>query len=320
VKAVLISRYGPPEVLRIGEVDIPSPGKGEVRVRVHAATVCAGDVRIRRADPFFLRLVGGGLLRPTRVRTPGMEFAGVIDALGEGVSGLSIGDAVFGSAGLKFGANAQYVCAPAVLVAAKPAQVAFEAAAPMAFGGISALYYLKAAGLRAGQTLLIYGASGAVGTAAVQIAKHLGANVTAVCGARNADLVRALGADAVLDYATDDFSRDGPVYDVVFDTVGKSRIRRGLRALKPGGAYVFAASSLTDYLAVSLIAALTGRLRVVGGIARGAASELAFLMQLVTEGRFKPVIEGAYPLSDIVAAHTHVEGGHKTGNVVILVD
>jgi NADPH:quinone reductase-like Zn-dependent oxidoreductase len=319
MKAVLITRYGPPEVLRIGEVDIPSPRPGEVRVRVHATTVCAGDVRIRKADPFFMRLVSGGLVRPTKVRTPGMEFAGVVDALGEGVSGLAVGDAVFGSAGLKFGANAEYVCAPVTLIAAKPPEIPYEQAAPIAFGGISALYYLKAAGLQAGQKLLVYGASGSVGTAAVQLAKHMGAHVTAVCGGRNADLVRALGADAVLDYATDDFSRDGAVYDVVFDTVGKSGVRRGLRALKPGGAYVFAASSLTTWLAASTLA-LTGLIRLVGGIARGAASELAWLMQQVTEGRFKPVIDRTYPLADVAAAHAYVEAGHKTGNVVILVN
>ena len=320
MKAVLISRYGPPEVLRIGDVAKPNPGKGEVRVRVHATTVCAGDVRIRKADPFFLRVVGGGISRPTKVRTPGMEFAGVVEALGEGVRSFAIGDSVFGSAGLKFGANAEYVCTPDVLMAAKPADVTYDQAAPIAFGGISALHYLRAAALQAGQKLLVYGATGSVGTAAVQIAKHLGAHVTGVCGGGGAELVRSLGADAVLDYAIDDYSREGAVYDVVFDTVGKSRIRRGVKALKPGGAYVFAASSLMSYVLVSVFASLTGRIRVVGGIARGGSQELAYLMQLVTEGRFMPVVERTYPLSDIVAAHAHVETGHKRGNVVILVN
>lgn len=320
MKAVLISRYGPPEVLRVGEVEKPNPRKGEVRVRVHATTVCAGDVRIRKADPFFLRLVGGGVSRPTKVKTPGMEFAGVVDALGDGVTSFAIGDPVFGSAGLKFGANAQYVCAPEVLIAGKPADVAYERAAPIAFGGISALHYLRAASLQAGQKILVYGASGGVGTAAVQIAKHLGAHVTGVCSGANAELVRSLGADAVLDYATHDYSRDGAIYDVVFDTVGKSRIRRGVKALKPGGAYVFAASSLLSYILVSVFAAMTGRIKVIGGIARGRSPELAFLMQLVTQGKFEPVIDRTYPLSDIVAAHAHVEAGHKKGNVVILVD
>ena len=175
MKAVLISRYGPPEVLRIGDVAKPNPGKGEVRVRVHATTVCAGDVRIRKADPFFLRVVGGGISRPTKVRTPGMEFAGVVEALGEGVRSFAIGDSVFGSAGLKFGANAEYVCTPDVLMAAKPADVTYDQAAPIAFGGISALHYLRAAALQAGQKLLVYGATGSVGTAAVQIAKARGA-------------------------------------------------------------------------------------------------------------------------------------------------
>ena len=320
MKAVLISRYGPPEVLHVGEVEKPNPRKGEVRVRVHATTVCAGDVRIRRADPFFLRIVGGGIFRPTKVKTPGMEFAGVVEAVGEGVRSFAIGDAVFGSAGLKFGANAEYVCAPGMLLARKPAEVAYERAAPIAFGGISALHYLRAADLQAGQKILVYGASGSVGSAAVQIAKHLGAHVTGVCSGGNAELVRSLGADAILDYTVDDYSRDGAIYDVVFDTVGKSRIRRGLKALKPRGAYVFAAASLPTYVSVSVFASLTGRIKVIGGIARGRSPELAFLMQLVTEGKFMPVIERTYPFSDIVAAHAHVEGGHKRGNVVILVD
>ena len=320
MKAVLISRYGPPEVLRVGEVKKPNPGKCEVQVRVHASTVCAADARIRGADPFFVRVVSGGIFRPTKVKTPGMEFAGVVEALGEGVRRFAIGDPVFGLAGLKFGANAEYVCAPEVLLAAKPEEISYERAAPIAFGGISALHFLKAAGLQAGQKVLIYGASGSVGTAAVQIAKHLGAHVTGVCSGGNAELVRSLGADTVIDYAIDDYSRDGAIYDVVFDTVGRSRIQRGVKALKPGGVYVFAISSLLSYVSVSAFASLTRRIKVIGGIARGSAPELAFLMQLVMEGRFRPVVDRTYPLSDIVAAHVHVDAGHKKGNVVILVN
>ena len=320
MKAVLIKRYGPPDVLQLAEIEKPAPKRGEVRVRVHASTVCAGDVRIRKGDPFFLRVVGGGISRPAKVRTPGMELAGDVDAVGEGVSGFAIGEAVFGSAGLKFGANAQYVCAPEVLLAAKPADVPYELAAPIAFGGISALHYLRAAGLQAGQKLLVYGASGSVGTAAIQLARRFGAHVTGVCGHTNVELVRSLGADAVLDYAVDDYSRDGAIYDVVFDTVGKSGILRGVRALKRGGAYVFAATSLTSYALVSSFASLTGRVRVIGGIARGRSADLSFLMQLVTEGAFTPAIDRTYPLGDIVAAHAYVEAGHKKGNVVIMVN
>jgi NADPH:quinone reductase-like Zn-dependent oxidoreductase len=249
-----------------------------------------------------------------------MEFAGVVEAVGEGAGRFAIGDAVFGSAGLKFGANAEYVCAPEVLLAGKPAEVAYERAAPIAFGGVSALHYLRAADLQAGQKILVYGASGSVGSAAVQIAKDLGAHVTGVCSGGNAELVRSLGADAVLDYTLDDYSRDGAIYDVVFDTVGKSRPRRAVKALKPGGAYAFAACPLPTYVSLSVFASLTGRIKVIGGIARGGSSQLAFLMQLVAEGRFKPIIDRTYPLSDIVAAHAHVEAGHKKGNVVVLVD
>ena len=320
MKAIQITRYGPPEVLQLAEVDKPEPKRGEVRVRVHATTVCAGDVRIRKADPFFLRVVSGGLFRPTKVRTPGMEFAGDVDAVGEGVSGFAVGDPVFGSTGLKFGANAEYVCAPQSLLAAKPADVPYERAAPVAFGGISALHYLRAAGLQAGQKLLVYGASGSVGTAAVQLGKHFGAHVTGVCSRGNLDLVRSLGADTVLDYAVDDYSRDWAIYDVVFDTVGKSDIKRGIRALKRGGAYAFAVMSLVSYARVKLSAALTGRIRVIDGIARVRSADLAFLMQLIRGGSFTPVVDRMYPLGDIVAAHTYVDAGHKTGNVVVLVN
>ena len=249
-----------------------------------------------------------------------MELAGDVDAVGEGVSGFAVGDPVFGSTGLKFGANAEYVCAPQSLLAAKPADVPYERAAPVAFGGISALHYLRAAGLQAGQKLLVYGASGSVGTAAVQLGKHFGAHVTGVCSRGNLDLVRSLGADTALDYAVDDYSRGGAIYDVVFDTVGKSDIKRGIRALKRGGAYAFAVMSLVSYARVKLSAALTGRIRVIDGIARVRSADLAFLMQLIRGGSFTPVVDRMYPLGDIVAAHTYVDAGHKTGNVVVLVN
>ncbi|MGH3429147.1 MAG: NAD(P)-dependent alcohol dehydrogenase [Mycobacteriales bacterium] len=300
------------------EVEKPEPKEGAVRVRVHATTVCAGDVRLRKADPFFLRIVGGGIVRPTKVRIPGMEVAGTVDAIGPGVTQFKVGDAVFGSAGLTFGAYADYVCMPEMLLAAKPVEVPYREAAAIPFGGVSALHYLRAAGVQAGQALLIYGASGSVGTAAVQLGKHFGAHVTGVCSGANVELVRSLGADAVLDYAREDFSRDGAIYDVVFDTVGKSKIWRGIKALKRGGTYAFSACGLPSY-GLARLWSLTGRVKVVGGIARGKAKELAFLMQLVQDGRFKPVIDRTYPLSDVVDAHAYAEAGHKKGNVVILV-
>jgi NADPH:quinone reductase-like Zn-dependent oxidoreductase len=319
MKAAIITRYGPPEVLEVQDAPVPSPGPGQVRVHVRASTVCAGDVRLRRASPFFLRAVSGGVLRPTRVRTPGMELSGTIDALGDGVTRFRIGEAVFGSAGLNFGACAEFACASEAMLAPRPAMVSDAEAATLPFGGISALYYLRAAGLAADQRLLVYGASGSVGTAAVQLGKHLGAHVTAVCGAANAELVRGLGADVVRDYEKQDYAEPRGAYDVLFDTVGKSGIRLGLRALKRGGVYAFSASPLTAFVLVSLWAALTGRVRVVGGMARGGGDDLAYLMSLVEQGKFQPVIDRAYPLDNIVEAHRYVEGGHKRGNVVIAI-
>jgi NADPH:quinone reductase-like Zn-dependent oxidoreductase len=319
MKAAIITRYGPPDVLEVQDAPLPSPGPGQVRVRVKASTVCAGDVRLRRASPFFLRAVSGGVLRPTKVKTPGMELSGTIDALGEGVAKFSIGEAVFGSAGLNFGACADFVCASAAMLAPRPASVTDAEAASLPFGGVSALYFLRAAGRAAGQRLLVYGASGSVGASAVQLGKHLGAHVTGVCSAANAELVRSLGADVVRDYRNRNYAEPRGGYDVFFDTVGKSGIRLGVRALKRGGVYAFSASPLTAFALVSLWAALTGRVRVVGGIARGGGDDLAWLMSLVEQRKFRPVIDRAYPLADIVEAHRYVETGHKRGAVVITV-
>jgi NADPH:quinone reductase-like Zn-dependent oxidoreductase len=319
VKAAIITRYGPPAVLEVQDVPVPSPGPGQVRVHVKASTVCAGDVRLRRASPFFLRAVSGGVLRPTKVKSPGMELSGTIDALGDGVTKFKIGDEVFGSAGLSFGACAEFVCASATMLAARPPMVSDAEAATLAFGGVSALYFLRAARLTAGQRLLVYGASGSVGAAAVQLGKHFGAHVTAVCSAANQELVRGLGADIVRDYEKKDYAEPQRASDVFFDTVGKSDLRLGLRALKRGGVYAFSASPLVAYALVSLWAALTRRVRVIGGIARGGGDDLAYLMSLVEQRKFKPVIDRAYPLDSIVEAHRYVEAGHKRGNVVISV-
>jgi NADPH:quinone reductase-like Zn-dependent oxidoreductase len=319
MKAAVFHRYGPPAVLGIEEVKKPSPRKNEVLVRVQATTVCAGDVRLRKADPFILRFIYG-LRRPKKTNILGMELAGTIESVGRKVRRFKAGDPVFGSRGLAFGAYAEYACmAEDGLLAIKPDILSFEEAAAVPFGGISALHYLRKAQIRAGQNVLIYGASGSVGTYAVQLAKYFGARVTGVCSTANMGLVRSLGADEVLDYTKSDFSQAGRVYDIVFDTVGKSGFRRSMRSLKPGGFYALATGPLLPFLFGGLWARLTGRARVFGGIARGSAEALSFLAELAQAGKLTAVIDRRYRLADIVEAHRYVEAGHKKGNVVVVV-
>jgi NADPH:quinone reductase-like Zn-dependent oxidoreductase len=237
MKAAAYSRYGPPEVVRIEDVAKPAPQGGEVLVRIHATTVCAADWRLRKADPFFIRLFNG-LWKPTRINILGMEFAGKIESLGKGVTRFRAGDEVFGSAGFKMGAHAEYVCVPEDQLETNPANMTIEEAAAILFGGISALHFLRKAKIHAGQNVLIYGASGSVGTFAVQLAKHFGAHVTGVCGTANLELVKSLGADRVIDYTREDFSESGPFFDLVLDTGGKSGFSRSIKSLKRGGFYV----------------------------------------------------------------------------------
>ena len=238
MKAAVYTRYGPPDVLEIKDVEKPVPADNEVLVRVHATTVCAADWRMRKADPFLIRLMNG-LSAPKKIYVLGIEFAGRIESVGRAVTRFREGDEVFGATGFKFGAHAEYVCVPADgVIEMKPANMTLEEAAAVFFGAVSALHFLRKAGIRAGQKVLVYGASGSVGVFAVQLAKHFGAHVTGVCSTRNVELVRSLGADEVVDYTKEDFSRAGRVYDIVCDTVGKSGFSRSLKSLVRGGAYV----------------------------------------------------------------------------------
>jgi NADPH:quinone reductase-like Zn-dependent oxidoreductase len=324
MKAAVYGRYGPPEVVQIEEVEKPVPKDNQVLVRIHATTVSAADWRMRSAVPFIVRFITG-LWRPKKIQILGMEFAGEVESAGKAVNRFGEGDQVFGSTGFNFGAHAEYAClAEDALLAIKPVNMTFEEAAAVAFGGLSALHFLKKVSIQAGQRILIYGASGSVGTFAVQLAKHFSAHVTGVCSNSNLELVKSLGADEVVDYTRQDFSTAGRVYDIVFDAVGKSGFSRSLKSLKRGGPYVRVGGSgrvlsiIADILLERWIS-ITRAAKVISGVARGDAGDLAFLKRLIEAGKLKTVIDRRYPLGAIAEAHRYVEAGHKKGHVVIVV-
>jgi NADPH:quinone reductase-like Zn-dependent oxidoreductase len=316
VKAVVCDRYGPPEVLRLEEVERPTPKHGEVLVKVHASTVNRTDTGFRAAKPFFARVFTG--LRRPKNRIPGMELAGVVEAVGQGVSEFKVGDEVFG---VRSGAHAEYVCVREQgALAHKPAGMSFEEAAAVPDGVIIALACLRKAEPLEGKTIVIYGASGSIGTAAVQLAKHFGAHVTAVCNTQNVELVRSLGADDVIDYLREDFTKNGETYDVVFDAVGKHSFRRSRRSLKPGG--IFIETDLGFGWHVPPLALLTrwiGSKKVTLPIPKYTKENVVFLKELLEAGAYRPVIDRTYPLEDVVEATRYVETGQKTGNVVLTV-
>jgi NADPH:quinone reductase-like Zn-dependent oxidoreductase len=316
MKAVVHDRYGPPEVQRLEDVERPVPKEGEVLVRVLATSVTRSDCGNRAADPFFLRVFTG--LRRPKNRIGGMELAGVVEVVGPGVSEFQVGDEVFG---VRSGAHAEYVCVREQgALAHKPASMSVEEAAAVCDGVIIARACLRKCELREGQSILIYGASGSIGTAAVQLAKHAGAHVTAVCNTKNVELVRSLGADEVVDYLQEDFTKNGKTYDVIFDAVGKHSFRRCRRSLKPGG--VLVETDLGFMWHVPPLALLTrwiGSKRLMIPLPSYTKEHVVFLEELVEAGKYRAVIDRRYPLEDVVEATRYVETGQKTGNVVLTV-
>jgi NADPH:quinone reductase-like Zn-dependent oxidoreductase len=334
MRAVACDRYGPPDVLRLDEVERPAFGVGEVLIKVVATSMTRTDCEFRRGSPLFSRAVTG--VRRPKWRVFGYEFAGVVEAVGAGVSEFAAGERVFGvNAGLtpaSFGAHAEFLRMPASgPVALLPAGVDFQDAAAVCDGAILALGCLRPAGIGPGLTVLVYGASGSIGTAAVQLASYFGADVTAVCGAANLDLARSLGAGKVLDYTREDFRASGERYDVIFDAVGKLRFWRCRKALKPGGRYL-----ATDLVENMVLAAFTGRFGGIGGIGGRRAGttgqvvvfpvppqygkgDVLFLGELLAAGKYQAVIDRCYPLEMAAEAAKYVETGQKIGNVVLTV-
>ena len=317
MKAVICTAYGAPEVLQLREIAKPAPKDNEVLVKIHATAVSSGDVRLRKADPFIIRLIFG-FTKP-KYPIPGFVLAGEIEAVGKDVIRFKAGDKIYAATDMPTGTYAQYAClADDGVIAKKPENIDFEEAASVPFGGNTALYFLRKANIQAGQNVLIYGASGAVGTAAVQLAKHFGAHVTAVCSGSNLELMKTLGADETIDYTKEDFTCNGKTYDVIFETVGKSSFSKGIKSLTKNGTYLMAAGGLKE-MRQGLCASLTSRRKVISGVMSETGEDLVFFRELIESGKFKPVIDRSYPLEQIVQAHAYVDKGHKTGNVVITV-
>ena len=317
MRAVVHDRYGPPDVLRLEDVERAVPKADEVRIRIRAATVSRTDTGLRSADMFISRFVTG--VRRPKQRILGSDLAGEVEAVGAAVTEFKAGDQVFGINPWKFGTHAEFVCMRAgAALASKPASMTFEEAAAVCDGAILALNALRPAHLRKGQRILVYGASGSIGTAGVQLARYFGADVTAVCNTRNFDLVRSLGADEVIDYTQEDFTKNGQMYDVIFDSVGKQSFSRCRGSLKRGGFYV-----ATDHLQNLVLALWTARIgdkRVVFPIPpRFTKQDVVFLKELVDAGKYRAVIDRTYPLEQVVEATRYVETKQKTGNVVLTV-
>lgn len=323
MRAIVCPRYGPPEVLELRDVDKPLPQGNEVLVRIKATTVVQADIRVRgfRVPPTFwvqARLALGAT-KPKKAIL-GTEYAGVIEEVGKGARRFKVGDQVFGLTGHDLGCCAEYRCvAEDGPIALKPVNLRFEEAAAMPMGGLTALYFLRKGEVGGGQKVLVYGASGSIGTYAVQLAKHLGADVTGVCSTANLGLVRSLGADRVVDYTKEDFSKEGKAFDLVLDTVGKCPLRDGMGSLKEGGSFLQVVG--TPGMSMRMRWAARGKgIRVVGGTMRPTAGDLEFLGRLAEAGRIRPVIDRIYPMERIVEAHRYVDMGHKRGNVVITVE
>jgi NADPH:quinone reductase-like Zn-dependent oxidoreductase len=323
MKAIVCTKYGPPEVLQLKEVAKPTPKDNEVLIRIHATTVRSGDCRIRSSThPLWYWLparVMFGLGKP-RKTIPGDELAGEIESIGKDVSLFKKGDQVFGNIWvISFGgANAEYICLPEGWVAIKPANMTYEEAASVPVGGLTALHFLRKGDIQSESKVLIFGASGSVGTFAVQIARYFGAEVTGICSTTNLEMVKSLGADKVIDYTKEDFTKSGQTYDIIFDTVSKTSFSSCIDSLKQRGIYLTVDWPLLQ--ARALWASMEGNKKLIFGMASQNPDDLIFLKELIEAGKLKTVIDRTYPLEKTAEAHRYVETGRKKGNVVITVE
>jgi NADPH:quinone reductase-like Zn-dependent oxidoreductase len=326
MRAVVWTGYGPPEVLQLQEVEKPTPKDDEVLIRIHATTVTAGDCEMRRLE---LRLMLGplvrvinGLRKPARITILGQELAGEVESVGGAVRQFKVGDQVFGQTGFGMGAYAEYVClsegSGEGALALKPTNMTYEEAACVPTGGLEALHFLSRGDVQRGEKLLINGAGGSIGTVAVQLAKHLGAEVTAVDSTAKLDMLRSIGADRVIDYIREDFTKSGERYDVIFDVVGKSSFSGSIRSLKENGRYLLANPRVSAMIR-GRWTSMTSSKRVITETSSPKSEDLVQLKELIEAGRIRSVIDRRYPLEQTAEAHRYVEAGGKKGNVVITV-
>ena len=328
MRAIVWTKYGPPDVLQLKEVEKPTPLDNEVLIKIHATTVTAGDCEIRSLK-FSLLLrplmrLGFGFKGPRkRFSIPGVEFAGEIESVGKDVKLFRKGDQVFGTSVEFFGAYAEYICLPeegkAGAMAIKPANMTYEEAAAVPVGGLEALNFLRKANIQSGQKVLINGASGSIGTFAVQLAKYYGAEVTGVGNPTSLEVMKSIGAIKVIDYTQEDFTKTGETYDVIFDVVGKSSFSGSISSLKKNGIYLLANPKPSLYIR-GLWTSMTSSKRVISGLTKQKTEDLIFLKELIEAGKIKSVIDRRYPLEKIAEAHSYVDKGQKTGNVVITLE
>lgn len=323
MKAIVWTKYGPPDGLQLQEVEKPAPEENEVRIKVHATTAFAGDCEMRalKFSPWLalsMRLYAG-IIRPKRIRILGQELAGEIEMVGEKVSLFNVGDPVYAAAGFRFGAYAEYVCLPEKgALAIKPANMTYAEAAAVPIGGQEAWYFMRQGNIRPGEKVLINGAGGSIGTYAVQLARHFGGEVTAVDSTGKLEMLSALGAEQVVDYTKEDFTQRGERYDVIFDVVGKSPFAGSIQALKPGGRYLLGNAGAAQQLRARMADKREGK-RVIMGTASLNREDLIALRELIEAGKLKTIIDRTYPLEQTAEAHRYVETGQKKGHVIISV-
>lgn len=317
MKAATFKRYGPPEVLQIEKVITPSPKENQILIRNSYTSVNSGDWRLRKPDPFAVRLIFG-LFKPAKSKQIlGVVFSGIVEQTGSKVTSFKAGDRVFGMTGMNMGTYAEYVCvaedSPVGLI---PPQTSFSEAASIPFGATTSLYFLQKANIQKGQSILIYGASGAVGTAAIQLAKYFGAEVTAVCSASNKELVTGIGADYHIDYTRENFRSKNKQYDIIFETVNKLSFADSIKCLKTKGVLILGAAGISETMQ-GIRTNISGRYKVILGMASESPEQIRQIQHLMENGYLKPVIDKTYSLEEIADAHHYVEAGHKKGNVAI---
>jgi len=331
MKAIVYTEYGPPDVLELKEVEKPAPMDNEILIRNHATTVNIGDIWARNFKEitpsrftmplplWFPSRMYFGFTKP-RVNILGSEFAGEVEAVGKDVKRFRKGDQIFGYRGQKMGANAEYLCMPEDgLVAIKPANMTYEEAATVPYGALTALSLLRKANIQRGQKVLINGASGSIGSAAVQLAKYFGAEVTGVCGTPRLEFVKILGADTVIDYTREDFTKNGETYDLIFDILGKGSFSSCQNSLKRNGIYLLASFKIKQLFQMLWTSIKPGK-KVICTLSSDSPEDLALIKKLVEEGKIKSIIDRSYPLEQTAEAHRYVENGHKKANVVITME